>query len=161
MPEATVHEHSDLSASKSDVDAPSPVSGHGPVNPVSEPGIVEEMPQLQLRAGIAATVGLHISSHRRRTGPRRRRTATGPTRRCDAISGRTLIHASSVLQEESGHSNIETRGRSDGTMQGGRDRPLLGTAGARLWSRSPTASSGWHKTDLQLRSRGWASSGDS
>src|SRR5262245_7566259 len=103
MPEAAIDEHRDLSASKGDIDAAAPVPGHRPMDPVPQPGAMEEMPQLQLRARVAPTVGLHVPAYRGRAGPRYGcRTAARLTRRSDGSLGGTSVHASSVLQRGSG-----------------------------------------------------------
>ena len=64
VPEATVYEYGDLSAGERDIDATAPIARHRPVDPVPHAGCVEEMSQLQLRACIATTVGLHVPAHR-------------------------------------------------------------------------------------------------
>jgi hypothetical protein len=64
VPEAAVDKHGDLSASKCDINAATTVARYRPVDPVPQPGAMKEMPQLQFRARVAATVGLHIPAYR-------------------------------------------------------------------------------------------------
>src|SRR5689334_5932424 len=97
VPEAAVDEHGDLSASKCDINAATTVTRYRPVDPVPQPGAMEEMPQLQLRACVAATVGLHIPTYSGRRSPRcHPRAAAGPVR-CDRSIREMRVHASSVL----------------------------------------------------------------
>ena len=116
MPEAAVDKHGNLSPSKCDINAATTVAGHRPVDPVPQPGAMEEVPQLQLRTSVAATVGLHIPAYCGRSSP-----AMSPHDGCwidqtaDRSIGEMWVHASSVLQQAAVRSNIGARVTSDVT----------------------------------------------